>query len=138
VRTSRSIRRPAVALACTAVLVAVALAPAAQAAPKLKLGFYDCYGYNYGSGFLDYKGSVRLLKRKRYEHSFGREGRKMVDKTTGRYRVRGKRVTFIKGAMAGTPGLIDTPSAGARKDPYFHVLVDGRKSGVTCTLDRTP
>jgi len=116
---------------CAAVLGVGAAPAAADAAPKLKLGIYDCMAYNYSTGFLDYKGSVKLAARGRYEHTFGRTKTQMVDKTSGTYRVRGATVTFRGGAMAKTAGQIKR-GTGARKEPFFNLLLDGEPSGISC------
>ena len=118
------------AIGCATLVAGAAAAPAA-AAPKLKLGFYDCMAYDYSSGMLTYQGSVKLAGKRRYEHSFGRKGRKMVDKTTGRFRIKGTKITFKGGAMGKTPGRIKPSTIDGGK-PFFNVLVEGRASGVSC------
>lgn len=116
--------------------LALVVTPPASAEAKLRLGIYDCYGYNYATGFSDYKGSVRFNGGGRYEHTFGRTKQRFEDKTSGRYRVRGKRIVFKGGAMQHTPGRIADVEPGDA--PTFAVWVDGEASGVTCTYVEKP
>ncbi|HEU4658145.1 MAG TPA: hypothetical protein VFR97_11490 [Capillimicrobium sp.] len=129
------IRLAAIAAATTSAAV-LAAAPAAPAAYRLTTGIYDCYAYNSSTGFSNYMGSVRFLGGGRYEHTFGRDKQRFEDKTTGRYRIRGRRIVFKGGAMAKTPGRIHDTEPG--RAPSFEVWVDGEPSGVTCTYVEKP
>ena len=124
----------------TAILVATACAmgaaaPAADAAPKLKLGVYDCMRYDYASGFLMFSSTIKLKPGKRYEHAFGRKKARLTDKTTGTYRIKGKRVTFKRGGMSKTPAAIDRDGNGP---PHLNLLVDGEPSGISCYFVKKP
>jgi hypothetical protein len=122
--------RRAPLLLLAAALVAFALFAAPAGAAKLKRGYYDCYGTDFVTGGMMYTGSIKLEGKSRYEHSFGREGRKMVDKTTGKYRVKGKRISFTKGgAMKGTKGKVVKRRGAA---PVIDLLLKGEPSGITC------
>ena len=131
-KTSRP--RLTLVLAATACAVGVA-APAADAAPKLKLGVYDCMRYDYSSGFLMFSSTVKLKAGKRYEHAFGRKKARLTDKTTGTYRIKGKRLTFKRGGMSKSPAEIDRDGTGPA---HFNLLVDGRPSGISCYYVKKP
>ena len=131
-KTSRS--RLTVVLAATACALGAA-APVADAAPKLKLGVYDCMRYDYGSGFLMFSSTIKLKPGKRYEHAFGRKKAKLTDKSTGTYRIRGKRVKFKRGGMSKAPAEIDSDGSGP---PHLNLLVEGRPSGISCYHVKKP
>ena len=132
---SHHTRRTAAALATAALTLGVATP--ASAAPTLKLGVYDCMRYDYGSGMLMFSSTVKLKAGKRYEHAFGRKGAKLTDKTSGTYRLRGKKLTFKGGGMAKTKAEVEQ-GTGARKEPFFNLMVNGRTSGISCYFVRKP
>lgn len=78
-----------------------------------------------------------VLRGKRYEHTFGRTKTSMVDKTSGTYRVRGKKLMVKRGAMSKTRAAIEK-GTGSRKEPFFNLLVEGRPSGISCYYVRNP
>lgn len=122
-------------LAC---VLAFGLCTAGQAsAVALKKGFYDCMAYDYATGFLDYKGSVKIKAKNRYEHSFGRHGRSLPKKTTGKFTRRGSLLTFKKGAMGGTKARLKQ-STGADRQPFFELLLKGKPSGISCYFVTKP
>lgn len=127
--------RAGVAAALATCAVGAAAVPAAQAAPKLKLGVYDCMRYDYSSGFLMFSSTIKLKPGKRYEHAFGRKKAKLTDKTTGTYRIKGKRVTFKRGGMSKSPAEIDRDGSGP---PHLNLLVDGEPSGISCYFVKKP
>jgi hypothetical protein len=45
---------------------------------SLKRGVYDCEAYNAATGFLDYRGSVKLPGGGRYQQSYGRHHGKLT------------------------------------------------------------
>ena len=132
--TSRS--RIAAVLAVAACGLAASV-PAADAAPKLKLGVYDCMRYDYSSGFLMFSSTIKLKSGKRYEHSFGRKKAKLTDKSTGTYRIEGKRVKFKRGGMNKVRAQIE-PGTGPRKEPFLSLLYEGRPSGISCYHVKKP
>ena len=103
----------------------------ATAAPKLKLGVYDCMRYDYASGFLMFSSTIKLKSGKRYEHAFGRKDAKLTNRTTGTYRIKGKRVKFKRGGMSKSPAQIDSDGDGDGA-PHLNLLVDGEPSGISC------
>lgn len=125
----------------TALLAAAAVSLAVQTASadaaKLKRGVYDCMAYNYMTGWLDYKGSVKLLAKGRYQHAWGRKKARFEKATKGRYVIRGRKIRFKRGAMAKTPGRIQPRSASSRY-PFFNVLVNGEESGISCYFVAKP
>ena len=128
--------RPRIAAVLAASTCALAVAaPAASAAPKLKLGVYDCMRYDYSSGFLMFSSTIKLKPGKRYEHAFGREKAKLTDKSTGTYRIKGKRVTFKRGGMSKSPAQIERDGSGP---PHLNLLVDGEPSGISCYYVKKP
>ena len=128
-------KRFATALVLTAVLALTATASADAA--KLKRGVYDCWAYDYFTGFSNYTSSGKLLPENRYQHAFGRKKAKLTDPSKGRYRIEGKKIKFRKGGMKDTPGRI-YPKDASHKDPYFVMLFDGEESGISCYLVRNP
>ena len=113
------------------VAASVVAAPASAAAAKLKLGVYDCQSYNSATGFLDYKGSVKLQSKGRYQSSYGRKGSKLTKPNHGKYVIKGSKLKFKSGAYRKTPGKI-YPKDENHKFAYFSLLVDGKPSGVSC------
>ena len=122
-------------LAC---MFAVSLPSTATAGPKLAPGIYDCMAYNYSTGFLDYKGSVKLKRKNRYEHGFGRKKARIEDKTQGTFKYRrGSIVAFKKGALDKTKAKVekgDTP----KMKPFFSLLLKGKPSGISCYFVKKP
>jgi hypothetical protein len=112
-------------------LSAAAVVTPASAASKLKLGVYDCQSYNYATGFLDYKGSVKLQSKGRYQSSYGRHGSKLTKPNHGKYVIKGKNLKFTSGAYKKTPGKI-SPKDANHKFAYFSLYVNGKPSGVSC------
>jgi hypothetical protein len=108
----------------------IAVAPA-SAAPKLRLGVYDCQSYNYYTGYLDYQGSVKLRSKGRYQSSYGRKGSKLTKPHSGKYTIKGKNLKFTSGPYKKTPGKI-YPKDASHKFAYFALYVDGKPSGVSC------
>ena len=129
------LKRLASALAVTAMLALTATASADAA--KLKRGVYDCWAYDYFTGFSNYQSSVKLKPENRYQHAFGRKKAKLSDPSKGTYKIEGKKIKFRKGGMKHTPGRI-YPKDASHKDPYFVMLVDGEESGISCYLVRNP
>jgi hypothetical protein len=137
--------KPRLALAAilSALLLSLSLTASASAGPKLKLTLYDCWGYNYYTGFLDYKGSIKLQTKGRYEHAFGRKKRKLTDKTTGTWKYtktapKGtSRIRFSKGAMNKTTVEVvrDTKKP---KRTFFNILLKGKPSGISCYVVEKP
>jgi hypothetical protein len=127
--------RLAAALALTATLVLGASASAEAA--KLKLGIYDCWAYDYYTGFSNYQSSVKLKAEHKYEHSFGRKDKKLTDASKGTWKIKRGKIKFRKGGMAKTPGKIH-PKDASHKDPYFVLLLDGEESGLSCYRVRNP
>lgn len=126
-----------IAAATAALLLSLGLTATASAAPKLKVGIYDCMAYNYTTGFLDYKGSVKLKARNRYEHGFGRKKRTIEDKTQGTYKTKRARVTFTKGALNKTKAKIEKGDTPGMK-PFFSLLLKGKPSGISCYYVKKP
>jgi hypothetical protein len=114
-----------------AVLALGALQATAADAAKLRKGVYDCIAYNYATGLLDYKASVKLKPGGRYEHSYGRKKRKLTKPEKGRYAIKGKWIRFRSGSLKKTPGRINPADEGNRH-PFFSFFVDGQNSGVSC------
>ena len=129
-----NLARTLVALVCAIALCAAA--PAA-AAPQLKVGIYDCMAYNYSTGFLDYKGSVKIKARHRYEHAFGRTKRTLEDKTQGTFKRRGALLIFKKGALDDTKAKLER-GTGDKHEPFFNLLLDGEPSGISCYFVAKP
>lgn len=123
------------ALTCLLALALCAASPAA--AVTLKRGVYDCMAYNYATGFSDYKGSIKIKPRNRYEHAFGREDAKLTDKTQGTYKRKGSLLIFKKGAMGGTKARVSRGS-GEKREPIFDLLLKGEPSGITCYFVAKP
>ena len=128
-------KRLATALVLT---IAMTLGTTASAdAAKLKRGIYDCYAYDYYSGFLLFKGAVKFVDGGKYQHSWGREGKKLDKPTKGTYKVDGRKIKFKTGTMKHTPGRIGKRDA-SHKRPWFQVLSDGEPSGIDCTYVPKP
>jgi hypothetical protein len=107
--------------------------PASAQSLKLKMGIYDCYSYDYSTSSLSYSSSIKLIARGRYEHTFGRTGRRMVKATKGTYRVNGTRMTFTRGAMHRIAARVVKGSTPANP-PKFNLLgKNGKAVGITCT-----
>jgi hypothetical protein len=124
----------------TALVLALTLAlgsvPSADAA-SLRLGIYDCYTYDFSGGYLIFKGTVRFLSGTKYQHAWGRDGKKFDDPKTGKYVIKGRKIVFKTGTMKRTPGRIaKKPASGNR--PWFQVLSDGEPSGIDCTYVKKP
>ena len=116
------------ALALTAALMLSATASADAA--KLKHGVYDCSRYDYFSGFSIFTSTVKLKDGGKYEHAFGRKGKKFDDPSKGTYKIDGKKIKFRKGGMAKTPGKISRSKGD--KYAHFELLSDGKPSGLNC------
>lgn len=117
-------------LAATAAAIALLLvAPAGAQGAKIKTGFYDCLGPS--GTYLDYKGSVHIKSKGRYNHGFGRTGKKLEGGKPGKYKVKGKKLKFKGGSMAKTPGKITSKTS-------FDVYVKKQFSGVTCYRVKNP
>ena len=121
--------------ALAALAVTAGTAAPARAAATLQLGVYDCMRYDYGSNMLLFSSTIKLKAGRRYEHAFGRKKARLTDKTTGTYRVRGKRVTFKRGGMSKSPAEIDSDGSGP---PHLNLLVDGEPSGISCYFVEKP
>jgi hypothetical protein len=117
-------------LALLAAAVLAFAAPASADAAKLKKGVYDCMRYDYFSGFMLFTSTVKLKDGGKYEHSFGREGKKFDDPSKGTYKIKGKKIKFRKGGMAKTPARIVKKKSD--KYAYFELLSDGKPSGLSC------
>jgi hypothetical protein len=134
--------RFSLAVAVCALALSLSLTATASAGPKLKITLYDCWGYNYYSGFLDYKGSIKLLSGGRYEHAFGRKKTKLTDKTVGTWKyIKGapkgtSRIRFSKGAMNKT--VVEVKKDVPPKKPYFNILLKGKPSGISCYVVKKP
>lgn len=130
--------RLAALAALSGLVLALSLTSTAAAGPKLATGIYDCMAYNYSTGFLDYKGSVKLRAKNRYEHGFGRKKAKIEDGTKGTFKYqRGSKVVFSKGALDKTKAKVekgDTP----RMKPFFSLLLKGKPSGISCYYVKKP
>lgn len=127
--------RSLIVLASILALALCAASPAA--AVSLKRGIYDCMAYDYGSGLLDYKGSIKIKAKNRYEHTFGRDGTRMTDKTRGTFKRRRALLVFKHGAMDGTKARLKRGS-GEKKEPFFDLLLDGEPSGISCYFVAKP
>ncbi|CAA9488991.1 MAG: hypothetical protein AVDCRST_MAG85-1119 [uncultured Solirubrobacteraceae bacterium] len=112
------------ATALTIVLAgAAAAAPASAAAPKL--GIYDCEGID----TFDYVNSVKLMSGGRYLVGSERVGSKLKRTTKGRYKVTGKKITWLSG-MYKRGGYSSTVYK-----TYFTIdRLDGTSTGVSCTF----
>ena len=118
------------ALALAAALVLALGATATADAAKLKRGVYDCMRYDYSSGFLIFTNTVKLKDGGKYEHAFGRDGKKFDDPSKGKYAIDGNKIKFRKsGAMAGTRGKIEKDKG---EPAYFRILYKGEPSGIDC------
>lgn len=130
-------------VAICALALSLSLTASASAGPKLKITLYDCWGYNYYSGFLDYKGSIKLQTKGRYEHAFGRKKTKLTDKTVGTWKyIKGgpkgtSRVRFKKGAMNKTTVEVKRDEANPKKT-FFNILLKGKPSGISCYVVKKP
>jgi hypothetical protein len=83
--------------------VAAALAvPAAATAAKPPHGLYQCYQYSASSGYL-YAGGFKLVSATKY---------KSVSGGTGKYAVKGKKVTFKSGPFHDFAGKFGHDKAG--------------------------
>jgi hypothetical protein len=126
----RSRLRTATSVAVAA-LAATAIVAQPAAAKDIRHGIYDCEAYNYATGLLDYQGSVKIRSKHRYQHSYGRKGRKLTKPDHGHYRIKGKRIRFKGGGLAKTPGRIHRPTKSDKR-LFWNVYVDGKPSGVSC------
>jgi hypothetical protein len=116
-----------------ALLAAAALAfaaPASADAAKLKRGVYDCMRYDYFSGFNVFTNAVKLKDGGKYEHAFGRKGKKLTDPSKGTYKIKNGKIKFRKGGMAKSPGKIEKEKGD--KHAHFELLSDGEPSGLNC------
>lgn len=129
--SSTALRRfPALMLTAVVLLAALVTAPAsARAASKLRVGVYDCESYNPLSGLLDYRESVKLIGRGRYQQAYNRHHARMIKPTHGTYQIKGSRVIFRGGALGKVPGRIEARGHGS---PFFALLAHGKPSGLTC------
>lgn len=124
-------RLSALLLIAVALLSVLATAPAsARASTRLRLGVYDCY--DFASGLLDYRESVKLIGGGRYQQAYGRHHAKMIKPTNGTYRIKGSRLIFHGGALSKTPGQIYTQGHD------FALLLHGKPSGVSCYFIHKP
>lgn len=123
-------RLAALLLTAVALLSVPATAPAtALASQKLRVGVYDCMSYDFATGLLDYRESVKLIGGGRYQQAYGRHHAKMIKPTNGTYRINGSRLVFHGGALRNTPGSIHWKGSGF---PFFALLLHGKPSGSSC------
>jgi hypothetical protein len=128
--------RAVFAAVLTSLLLALPASAPASAA-TLRLGVYDCQAYNSYSGYLDYKGSVKLRSGGRYQQSYGRHGTKLTKPKGGKYVIRRSKIKFTSGPNRKTPGQIK-PADSSHKFAFWNVLVDGKNSGVSCYFVSKP
>ena len=111
-------------------VIAGALAFATPAAAaKLPTGIYDCVGTA-----SSYVSSVKIKPRGRYVFAGARTGRTLKQTTKGRYRVRGKKITWLKGTFKRA-GYVSTIYDG-----YFSLdrKSDGKWTGISCYRQSNP
>ena len=120
-----------------AVPLALAFAAPAGAAPKLKLGVYDCEAYDYASGGLDYKGSLKLQSGHQYQHAFDRHHSTLKKPTHGKYSVSGSTVKFKGGGLGKATGKVEASSVSGGS-PHIALYVKGKSSGISCYYVKSP
>lgn len=83
-------------------LVTLILATSAASAAGPPVGkIYDCWNFNEQSGSNMWTQSVQLKSKTRYLVGDKRKGKRLVgDIASGRYRVRGRKMTFTSGPLA--------------------------------------
>ena len=112
-------------------IVALMLGATASAdAAKLKHGIYDCSRYDYYSGFSIFTNTVKLKDGGKYEHAFGRKGKKFDDPSKGTYKIKNGKIKFHKGGMSKSPGKIEKEKGD--KYAHFELLSDCEPSGLNC------
>ena len=116
-------------------LLTGAVSPASAA--TLKLGLYDCVDYDFATGMLINQGSLKLKGKGKYKHGFHRDGTKLMDETSGKYKIKGSKIVFKTGTLKETPGRIHPPDK-SNTDPWFNFMVDGEETGASCYLVRNP
>lgn len=119
----RSFARLALYATAAGLGAGVAAAPAAAAAPKL--GIYDCQG----TGTFSYVNSVKLMSGGRYLVGSERVGKKLKRTTKGRYKVSGKKITWLTGVYKR-----GRYSSTVYKDYFTLDRLDGTSTGVSCTF----
>ncbi len=110
------------------VAVAVPASPASALSPKV--GVYDCMALNYWSGYLDYKHSLKLIAGGRYQHAFGRKGRRLTKPKGGSYTVKGSTIRWKGGPMSfkgSTAKVVKRTGA-----PLIALYLNGQSSGISC------
>jgi hypothetical protein len=112
-----------------ALVLALGATTATANAAKLKKGVYDCMRYDYYSSSLIFTNAVKLKDGGKYEHAFGRKGKKLSEPSKGTYKIKGKKIKFRKGGMAGSPGKIEKEKG---EPAYFRILYKGEPSGIDC------
>ena len=122
--------------AVVAAALTVAVAPAGASAAKLRLGVYDCEAYNFQTGYLDYKGSAKLLSGHRYQYAFGRHHSKLKHPKSGKYSISGSKMKFKGGGLKNATGKIQASTGGS--SPHFALYYKGKSSGISCYYVKKP
>jgi hypothetical protein len=119
-----------------AVPLALAFAAPAGAAPKLKLGVYDCEFYDYATNNIDYKGSLKLQSGHRYQQAAGRHHAALIKPTHGKYSVKGTAVRFKGGGYGKLRGKIVVSALNGTA--HIALYVNGKSSGTSCYYVKSP
>lgn len=107
----------ALAVACTGLI-----APASAAAKlKPKLGIYDCQPIYFTMTRGD---SIKFKRKNRYEIAQSRNGKKLVNPTSGTYKLKRGKIVFKRGALHKTKGKLRRSSVPGNP-PLLDILYKG-------------
>ena len=129
------LKKTLLAVPLTAALAIGVTAPAGAAGGSLKHGVYDCEAYNAATGFLDYRGSVKLLSGGRYQWSTARHAAKLTKPHKGKYHVKSGWIKFT-GVLKKSPGKIT--KASSTRSAFFSFYVHGQSQHEACYYVANP
>lgn len=113
--------RKSLVVALALAVLAAGASSAGAAAPKLKLGFYNCYLYDYSTSSLIYQFSGRLKSGGKYEAGYGE---KLSKKKSGTWKQKGEKLTFTGGMWKLLAGKV--------------IVREGKKPGFQLTEKKNP